>query len=86
MKKLSLRIDALMVESFPTSMAGERPATVRGMDSASVDQDSCVSCDCSYMDTCAQPEITCYQSCAGSCASCPASCLPAQCPSADGRC
>ena len=86
MKKLSLRLEALEVESFPTSENGAAPGTVRGLDSATVDQDTCVSCDCSYVDTCPQPEITCYVSCAGSCASCPVSCNPAQCPSADGRC
>jgi len=85
MRKLSLDLGELVVESFPTHETGGL-GTVRGMDSASVDQDTCASCDCSFMDTCPQPQITCFVSCAGSCVSCPISCYPAQCPSADGRC
>jgi hypothetical protein len=83
MSKLTLHLEELVVESFPTTEAEKRRGTVHGMET----QDSaCDSCDCSYMDTCPQPEITCFQSCAGSCASCPVSCNPAQCPSSDGRC
>jgi hypothetical protein len=86
MSKLTLQLEELVVESFPTTDAEGGRGTVRGMDSATVDQDSCDTCDCSFMDTCPQPEITCFQSCAGSCNTCPVSCDPAQCPSSDGRC
>jgi len=81
MRKLNLDPDALEIQSFPTTDAEEARGTVHGM--ATQDVDSCPSCDCSYMDTCPQPQITCYQSCAGSCQSCPATCT---CPSSDGRC
>ncbi|HEU4883044.1 MAG TPA: hypothetical protein VFT45_12380 [Longimicrobium sp.] len=90
MRKLTLTLEALDVQSFPTTEAGGNGrGTVRGRETGATcpDADSCWnSCECSYQDTCNQPQITCYQSCLGSCASCPVSCNPAQCPSADGRC
>jgi len=83
MRKLSLNPDELVVQSFPTEAAAGRMGTVRGMDSASVDQDTCNTCDrCSDIDTC----VSCNASCPITCASCPVSCNPANCPSADGRC
>lgn len=85
MRKLGLNLDALVVQSFATEEVDARRGTVRGMDSASVDQDTCNTCDrCTDVDTCAAG--TCAVSCVASCASCPVSCNPAQCPSADGRC
>jgi len=89
MRKLTLSLDTLEVQSFPTTdNEGGGRGTVRGRETGpTCDGDSCWdSCECSYQDTCLQPEITCYVSCMGSCASCPVSCNPAQCPSADGRC
>lgn len=84
MGKLSLHLDEIVVESFPTTeRARSYRGTVRGMDSATVDQDTCNTCDrCSDMDTC----VSCNATCAITCASCPVSCNPADCPSADGRC
>jgi hypothetical protein len=90
MRKLALDPDALEVQSFSTEAAEARGGTVRGLDSATVDQDTCnipgntCAPGCTDVDTC--PQVTCAQSCGGSCASCPVSCNPAQCPSADGRC
>jgi hypothetical protein len=85
MRKLHLDPDALEVQSFATDEALRRFGTVRGMDSATVDQDTCNTCDrCTDVDTC--PAGTCAVTCVASCASCPLSCNPAQCPSADGRC
>jgi len=87
MKKLFLDPEALEVQSFSTEAAEVRRGTVRGLDSATVDQDTCNvpgnTCmpGCTDVDTCAAG--TCAQSCLGSCASCPASC---NCPSSDGRC
>jgi hypothetical protein len=90
MRKLILDPDLLEVQSFSTEAAEVRRGTVRGLDSATVDQDTCNvpgnTCmpGCTDVDTC--PQVTCAVSCGGSCASCPVSCNPAQCPSADGRC
>ena len=82
MRKLALNPDELVVQSFPTQAAPGRLGTVRGMDSASVDQDSCNTCeDCSDADTC----VSCPATCANTCQTCPVSCYPANCPSADGR-
>ena len=89
MRKMTLSLDALEVQSFPTTAAeGDGRRTVRGGETGPTgDRDSCWdSGECSFQDTCDQPEITCFQSCAGTCASCPVSCNPAQCPSSDGRC
>ena len=83
MRKLNLHLDEIVVESFSTTGPALGRGTVRGMDSATIDQDTCVTCDrCSDMDTC----VSCVPSCAVTCASCPLSCNPANCPSADGRC
>jgi hypothetical protein len=98
MRKLSLNLDELVVESFRTVETGVQPGTVRGMDSASVDQDTCVTCDgCSDADTC----VSCAGTCGNTCQSCPITCSPCAthdgrptcdqlcsvgCPSADGRC
>lgn len=86
MRKLSLHLDELVVDSFPTSGAVPDRGTVRGMDSITVDQDTCVTCP----NTCVSCPATCAASCPGTCvntcATCPASCDPAHCPSADGRC
>lgn len=84
MKKVTLSLEQLSVESFPTTDAPwERRGTVRGMDSATVDQDTCDTCDrCSDMDTC----VSCVDTCPVTCASCPLSCYPEDCPSSDGRC
>jgi hypothetical protein len=86
MRKLSLHLEDLVVESFTTTDAARERGTVRGMDSVTVDQDTCVSCPV----TCATCPGTCAASCGGSCAAscatCPVSCDPAACPSADGRC
>jgi hypothetical protein len=82
MKKVTLPLEQLAVESFPTTdEPWARRGTVRGMDSVTVDQDSCVTCP-SDLDTC----VSCPGTCAASCASCPLSCYPEDCPSADGRC
>lgn len=81
MRKLNLHLDEIVVESFPTTDATHGRGTVRGMDSATVDQDSCVTCP-SDLDTC----VSCPNTCAASCASCPLSCYPQDCPSSDGRC
>ncbi len=83
MRKLALNPDDLVVQSFPTDTAAGRLGTVRGMDSNTVDQDSCDTCDqCSDIDTC----VSCPATCAATCVTCPLSCNPANCPSADGRC
>ena len=84
MSKLSLDLEQLVVESFPTTdPRWDGRGTVRGMDSATIDQDTCDSCEeCTDFDSCAG---TCGATCGASCASCPQSCDPAQCPSADGR-
>ena len=83
MRKLSLHLDEIVVESFPTSDEPRGRGTVRGMDSNTIDQDTCDTCDqCSDFDTC----VSCQASCPITCASCPVSCNPAQCPSSDGRC
>ncbi|HEX2077782.1 MAG TPA: hypothetical protein VHG08_08740 [Longimicrobium sp.] len=84
MKKVTLHLEQLAVESFPTTNEPwARRGTVRGNDSATVDQDSCVTCGAS----CATCNATCPNTCPATCAStCPQSCDPAQCPSADGRC
>jgi hypothetical protein len=98
MRKLSLKVDELTVESFRTDEARMWPGTVRGMDSATVDQDSCNTCNgCSNVDTC----VSCGGTCGNTCQSCAATCSPCQthdgrptcdqictigCPSADGRC
>jgi hypothetical protein len=83
MKKLSLHLDDLLVESFTTTAAVRERGTVRGMDSVTVDQDTCATCPA----TCASCPATCNASCGGTCgatcATCPVSCA---CPSADGRC
>lgn len=81
MRKLNLHLEEIVVESFPTTEAVSGRGTVRGMDSATVDQDTCVTCP-SDLDSC----VSCNPSCAATCASCPLSCNPADCPSADGRC
>lgn len=82
MRKLNLNLDEIVVESFPTTDTDDSiRGTVRGMDSATVDQDTCVTCP-SDLDTC----VSCPNTCAASCASCPLSCNPADCPSSDGRC
>jgi hypothetical protein len=83
MRKLNLHLDAIVVDSFPTTELGPAPrGTVRGLDNT-VDQDSCATCGA----TCATCPATCVASCpatcAASCLTCPASCA---CPSADGRC
>lgn len=83
MKKLSLQLEDLVVESFSTTEVAGGRGTVRGMDSVTVDQDTCNTCDqCSDIDTC----VSCAASCPITCVTCPVSCNPAQCPSADGRC
>lgn len=83
MRKLALNPEELVVQSFATDAAAGRLGTVRGMDSATVDQDTCNTCDrCSDVDTC----VSCNLTCPITCASCPLSCNPADCPSADGRC
>ncbi|HET7463988.1 MAG TPA: hypothetical protein VFJ82_22220 [Longimicrobium sp.] len=98
MRKLSLNVDELTVESFRTDEAFARPGTVRGLDSATVDQDTCNTCNgCSNVDTC----VSCAGTCGNTCASCGVTCSPCQthdgrptcdqlcsvgCPSADGRC
>ena len=88
MSKLSLHVDDLEVQSFATTDATVGRGTVRGMDSATIDQDSCVSCN--GQDTCGAATCagaTCAgASCGASCASCPVSCNPIDCPSSDGRC
>lgn len=82
MNKLSLKIDELMVESFRTDETAGRVGTVRGLDSATVDQDTCNTCNgCSNADTC----VSCPATCGNTCQTCPVSCNPANCPSADGR-
>lgn len=85
MSKLSLHVDELVVQSFPTTDAEGGAGTVRGMDSGpSCDFDTCESCECTDMDTCIQN--TCAASCPITCVTCPVSCYPANCPSSDGRC
>lgn len=82
MRKLSLHLDEIVVESFPTTEVTHGRGTVRGLENT-IDQDTCNTCDrCSDMDTC----VSCNASCPITCASCPQSCNPADCPSADGRC
>lgn len=84
MRKLNLHLEEIVVESFPTTETSRvLRGTVRGMDSNTVDQDTCDTCDrCSDMDTC----VSCVDTCPVTCASCPLSCDPADCPSSDGRC
>jgi len=81
MRKLHLDPDALEVQSFSTDEAEKRWGTVRGMDSATVDQDTCHTCP-SDVDTC----VSCQGTCFNTCSTCPQSCNPANCPSSDGRC
>ena len=83
MRKVSLSLEQLAVESFSTTdEPSAHRGTVRGNDSGpTCDQDTCVTCP-SDLDTC----VSCPNTCAASCASCPLSCYPAQCPSSDGRC
>lgn len=86
MSKLTLKVDELTIQSFPTTERGvDWNGTVRGMSGDTCDEDTCESCDqCTDMDTCVVN--SCAPSCPITCASCPVSCNPAQCPSADGRC
>ena len=80
-----LQLDQLDVESFTLGEGWDARGTVRAA-SATIDQDTCYTCQ-SDQDTCVSCVNTCYgPSCDPSCASCPVSCDPAQCPSADGRC
>ena len=82
MRKLALNPEDLVVQSFATNEAISRLGTVRGLDSATVDQDTCDTCDqCSDVDTC----VSCPATCANTCQTCPLSCNPANCPSANGR-
>lgn len=86
MRKLNLHPEDLAVETFSTT--GEAPArgTVRGMDSVTVDQDTCATCPATCATCGATCPNTCGVTCGTTCATCPASCNPANCPSADGRC
>lgn len=81
MRKLHLDPDALEIQSFSTEAVDRFRGTVQGMDSATVDQDTCNTCP-SDVDTC----VSCQGTCFNTCASCPLSCNPANCPSSDGRC
>jgi hypothetical protein len=86
MRKLNLQLEDLAVESFfATGNVSDR-GTVRGMDSVTVDQDTCVTCPATCATCGATCPNTCSVTCGSTCATCPASCNPANCPSADGRC
>jgi hypothetical protein len=86
MRKLNLHLEALVVESFSTTDAARERGTVRGMDSVTVDQDTCVTCALSCATCGGTCPNTCPMTCGNTCATCPVSCSPANCPSADGRC
>lgn len=86
MRKLSLHLEELAVESFSTTDGAPGRGTVRGMDSVTVDQDTCVTCPATCATCGATCPNTCGVTCGNTCATCPASCSPANCPSADGRC
>lgn len=85
MRKLSLNLEALVVESFSTN-AAEGRGTVRGMDSITVDQDTCITCGATCATCGGTCPASCPATCVNTCATCPVSCNPANCPSADGRC
>lgn len=86
MRKLSLHPESLVVESFPTTRGTRVRGTVQGMDSVTIDQDTCATCPPSC-DTCGGTcPPTCPATCVNTCATCPASCNPNDCASADGRC
>jgi hypothetical protein len=60
MKKLTLSLDQLRVDSFDTSAAGGTRGTVRG------EQCTChTDCTCPGCPTC---DYTCHESCYGTCA------------------
>lgn len=86
MRKLNLHLEELVVESFSTVGTGRERGTVHGMDSVTVDQDSCVTCAPSCATCGGTCPNTCPMTCGATCATCPVSCNPANCPSADGRC
>lgn len=86
MRKLSLHLEELVVESFSTTDAARGRGTVRGMDSVTIDQDSCVTCAPTCATCGGTCPNTCPVTCGNTCATCPVSCNPANCPSADGRC
>jgi hypothetical protein len=86
MRKLNLDVDQIAVESFATVHAAPAGGTVRGMDSVTVDQDTCVTCGASCATCGGTCPASCPASCVNTCATCPASCDPVNCPSADGRC
>ncbi|HET7234551.1 MAG TPA: hypothetical protein VFJ16_31355 [Longimicrobium sp.] len=64
MRKLTLKIDELAVDSFDTEGAGGGRGTVRGRDT--VYTEWCTGypdCGVSYKPRCATPADTCYGSC-----------------------
>lgn len=81
-----LHLEDLAVESFSTIDGADGRGTVRGMDSATVDQDTCATCPATCATCGATCPNTCPVTCGNTCATCPASCDPNNCPSADGRC
>jgi hypothetical protein len=78
MRKLTLNLDQLAVDSFDTAAATEKKGTVFGEQCTCQTQCSCPGCPtCDY--TC--DDVTCAASC-GSCEpTCDASCWYGQCPS-----
>ena len=86
MRKLNLHLEDLAVESFSTADGAGARGTVRGLDSVTVDQDTCATCPATCATCGATCPNTCAVTCGNTCATCPVSCDPATCPSADGRC
>jgi hypothetical protein len=86
MRKLNLHLEELVIESFSTTDAALDRGTVHGMDSVTIDQDTCATCPPSCATCGGTCPATCPATCVNTCATCPASCNPNNCVSADGRC
>ncbi len=83
MKKLSLALDELSVESFDTSAPSGRRGTVEGRSSDTYADMSCGgTCNGTcYPASCASCAITCEGSCASGCGSCATVCGGVSCGS-----
>ncbi|HSU15273.1 hypothetical protein [Longimicrobium sp.] len=62
MKKLTLRMDDLRVDSFDTAQAAKAAGTVRGQEDVTFLQATCRTCDVTCNPSC---DDTCYYTCAG---------------------
>lgn len=80
MRKITLRLDSLAVESFPTAAAGPAEGTVQAHQERFTPGTCMNSCEGSCFQTCGTCYDTCVQSCPSTCwQSCNGTCVGYSC-------